>query len=145
MSKEMVAKPSRNFWLISGVALVWNLIGIMTYLMSVTMSPETLAQMSEAERALYTDIPAWATSAYAIAVFGGTLGCIALLMRQAWALPVFVVSLVAILVQMTHAFLISAMLEVQGTAGAGLPLLIIVIGVYLVWFAKSAKQKGWIK
>ena len=90
----------RRKLLILVVALAWNLIGVMSYLMNVTAGPEALAGLSEAERSLYTDIPAWATAAFAIAVFGGALGSIALLARKAWAAPVFLVSLVAIVVQM---------------------------------------------
>ena len=65
-------------------------------------------------------------------------------MGKALAVPVFVVSLVAILVQMGHAFFLSAMLEVQGATAAVLPLLIIVIAIYLVWFSNEAKKKGLI-
>lgn len=134
--------PTRGFWIISSLALVWNLIGVVTYLTTVTTSPEALAALPEAERALYTDTPGWVTSAYAIAVWGGSLG---LLLRQAWAVPVFVISLVAILVQMGHALFMSALLEVQGAAAAILPLLIVVIAAYLVWFSRSAAQRGWIR
>ena len=124
---------------------MWNAIGIMTYLMSVTISPEALAELPEAERALYTDIPAWATSAYAIAVFGGTLASVLLLLRKAWAVPVFIVSLLGILVQMGHAFLMTEMLKIQGATAAVLPVAIIAIAIYLVTFSRSAKKKGWIR
>jgi hypothetical protein len=136
--------PSRGFWITSALALVWNLIGVATYLMTVTMSDETLAALPEAERALQANIPAWVTSAYAIAVFGGTLGCIALLMRVAWAVPVLLVSLLAILVQMGHALFGTPMIAVMGPSAAVLPLLIVVIAVYLVAFAAAAKKKTWI-
>ena len=74
--------PTRGFWIISGLALVWNLLGVANYLMSVTMDPEVLAALPEAEQALYADIPAWVTSAFAIAVFSGTLASLALLLRK---------------------------------------------------------------
>ncbi len=138
------SSPPRSFWIISVLALVWNLIGILTYLMSVTMSEEALAALPEAERALYSDIPAWVTAAYAIAVFGGTLGCVALLLRKAWAVPVLVGSLIAILVQMFHALALSDLIVVRGAGAAVLPLLIVAIAVYLVWFARSARARGWI-
>lgn len=138
------SSPPRSFWIISVLALVWNLIGILTYLMSVTMSEEALAALPEAERALYSDIPAWVTAAYAIAVFGGTLGCVALLLRKAWAVPVLVGSLIAILVQMFHALALSELIVVRGAGAAVLPLLIVAIAVYLVWFARSARARGWI-
>lgn len=134
----------RSFWIIGWAALAWNLIGVATYLMSVTLSPEALAAMPEPERALYTEVPVWVTSAYAIAVFGGALASGGLLLRKAWAVPVFAVSLVAILVQMTHALLLSALLEVRGATAAILPLLIVVIAVYLVLFSRAARDKGWI-
>ena len=137
-------KPPRSFWIIASLALVWNAIGIMTYLMTVMMSPEALEALPEAERALYTDTPAWATGAYAIAVFGGTLACVALLLRKAWAVPLFVVSLVAILIQMVHALFMTSLLEVRGPSAVVLPLLIVLIAAYLVWYSRSAKKKGWI-
>ncbi len=136
--------PTRGFWIISVLALLWNLMGIATYLMTVTMSEEALAALPEAEQAFYTGMPVWVTSAYAIAVFGGTLASVALLMRTAWAVPLFLVSLVAILLQMGHAFFGTALIEVQGAAAAVLPLLIVVIAAYLAWFSLTAQRKGWI-
>ena len=132
----------RAFWIVSIVALLWNLAGVAAYLMQVTMSPEALAALSEAEQALYADIPAWATGAYAIAVFAGTLGSILLLMRKALALPVFVVSLVGILVQMGQALFMTDVLAVRGATAAIGPVAIIVIAVFLVWYSDNAKKKG---
>ncbi|MCL4212966.1 MAG: hypothetical protein KJZ74_03530 [Gemmatimonadales bacterium] len=137
--------PSTGFWAISGLALVWNIIGIATYLMTVTMSPDALAALPEPERALHSSVPAWATGAYAIAVFAGTLGCIGLLLRRAWATPVLVLSLAGIAVQMGHAFFLSSMLEVMGATSAILPIVLIVIALYLVWFARSSAAKGWLR
>ncbi|MEO6447027.1 MAG: hypothetical protein ABIZ91_19300 [Gemmatimonadaceae bacterium] len=137
--------PTRSFWIISGLALLWNLIGVATYLMSVTMSPETIAAMPESERALYANVPAWVTSAYAIAVFGGTLASVGLLMRKSWATPLFVLSLIGIVVQMGHALLGTRLLEVKGASAAVLPVVLTVIAIYLVKFSTSAKQKGLLR
>ncbi len=135
---------SGSFWIISGLALAWNLIGVASYLASVMISPEALETLTEAERALYSDTPAWVTGAYAIAVFAGTLASIALLLKKAWAAPLFVVSLVGILVQMGHGFFMSDMLAVQGAGAAVLPILIIIVAIYLLWYANECKKKGWI-
>lgn len=143
--KNSADRPTKGFWIIGIFALLWNLLGVVTYLMSVTMSPETLAQMTEAERSLYTDIPAWVTSAYAIAVFGGTVASVALLLRKSWAAYVFFISLLAILVQMGHAFFMTPMLEVMGTGSAVLPVFIIVIAVFLLWYSWTVKQLGWLR
>lgn len=134
--------PTRTFWVIGIVALLWNMIGVGTYLMSVMVSPETLGAMPDAERALYTDIPVWATSAYAIAVWGGALACALLLMRKALAVPLFIVSLIALLVQMGHGLFLTDLLEVRGATAAIMPLLIVGVGAYLVWFSRDARLKG---
>lgn len=136
--------PSRTFWIVGGLALVWNLIGVATYLMSVMTSEESLAAMSEAERALFAGTPAWATGAYAIAVFGGTLASVALLLRKAWAVPLFALSLLAILMQMAHALIGTDLLAVKGTGAAFMPVLIIAIAVYLLWYAQGSKRLGWL-
>ena len=138
-----VAVPKMFYW-ISGAALVWNLIGVAAYVGQMTMSPETLEALPEAERALYENVPAWVTSAFAIAVNAGALGCLLLLLRKAVALPVLILSLAAVLVQMFHAFFMTNSIEVLGAGAAIGPTFVIVIGIYLVWFANDAKQKGWI-
>ncbi|MFK7846555.1 MAG: hypothetical protein AB8G77_14745 [Rhodothermales bacterium] len=137
-------KVTRSFWIISGLALGWNLIGVVSYLASVMISPEALETLTEAERTLHNSTPAWATGAYAIAVFAGTLASIALLLKKAWAIPVFILSLVGILVQMGHAFFMSDMLAIQGAGAAVLPVLIIIVAVYLVWYSSESRKKGWI-
>ena len=132
MSDLIRDEPTRSYWIISILALLWNLLGIMTYMMHVTLTAEDLAAMREAERALYAGTPAWVTGAYAIAVFGGTLGCVALLLRKGWAVAVFGVSLAAIVAQMGYSLLMTDLIEVMGAGSVIMPLVIIAIGVYRV-------------
>ena len=51
--------------------------------MTLNMSPEDFAQKPAAEKELFTNIPLWSTLAYALGVFGGTIGCIGLLKKKA--------------------------------------------------------------
>ncbi|MBL7847793.1 MAG: hypothetical protein JNL40_10020 [Cyclobacteriaceae bacterium] len=143
MTESSTTKLPTSFWVISAVALVWNCLGAVAYLMQVTMSAETLQAMPEAERAMYTDIPVWATAAFAIAVWGGVLGSVLLLLRKKAATTVFVVSLAGILVQMVHAFFISAN-PITGASRMVMPLLVVAIGAYLFWFSSDAGKKGWL-
>lgn len=133
----------KSFLIVGVVALLWNAIGIATYIMSVTMSPEALQIMPEAERVLY-DVPWWYTSAYAIGVFGGTLACVGLLIRKAWSVNLFVLSLVAVVVQMGYALLGTDLLAVKGGSAAVMPILIVVVAGFLAWYASSARNKKWL-
>jgi hypothetical protein len=92
MSEETGNKPPRSFYIIGIAALIWNLIGVMTYIMQVTMSDAAMAALPADQQAFIQNSPVWVTAAYAIAVNAGALGCVLLLLRQTWAYLVLVVS-----------------------------------------------------
>ncbi len=144
MSEESIGGTPRSFLIIGIIALVWNLFGVMSYIMHVTMSPEALAQLPEAERALYESSPAWATGAFAIAVFSGVLGCVGLLLKKAWAAPLFLVSMLAVIVQFGHWLFLTNSVEVYGIEAVFMPLLVTVVAIFLVWYSRDAKIKGWL-
>lgn len=62
------------------VALLWNLLGCAALLTDVTLTPEDVVKMSPAQQALYESRPAWAVAATAVAVLGGALGRLGLLL-----------------------------------------------------------------
>ena len=141
-----INKPASWFWIVSVISLLWNLMGVMAYIMHVTMTPEALQALPVEEQALYTNVPAWATAAFAVAVWGSTLGCILLLLRKKWATPVFVISFAAIVVQMIHQLFISKSIEVYGPGqGYSMPIMIIVIGAFLIWYSRKTTALGWLK
>ncbi len=132
------------FWIVTIIALIWNLMGVMNYIGQVTMSPEALAALPESQQTYIQTVPSWAVSAFAIAVFGGAFGCLLLLFRKKAAIILLAISLLGILVQMFHAFFMSGSTDDFGPGGFVMPIMIIGIGVFLVWLSKSAKNKGWI-
>ena len=138
------ANLPKSFWIIGIIALIWNLIGVASFAMTVTMSPEAIAELPTDQQPFYENVPLWATAAYGIAVIFGALGCVALLMRKSVAVPLFVVSLVAVFVQFGHAFGMTNVVEVVGASSLGLPTLVTVVGAFLIWYSTSTKTKGWI-
>jgi hypothetical protein len=145
MSDSINGKPPTAFWIVGSVALVWNLIGLMLYYMQVSATDEVLrAAYGDAEYEYLSSIPTWVTSAYAIAVTAGVLGCILLLMRKAWAIYAFIVSLVAIIVQDTYSFVLSDAMTVFGTGVIVIPIVVLIIAIGLVFYSRSAKDNGWI-
>lgn len=135
-------KPSTSFWIIGIVALIWNLMGVFAYLQEAYMTAEDLAALPIEEQALYENIPAWVTAAFALAVFGGALACILLLLRKKLATFVFIISFVSILAQMTYNLLMSKAMEVYGPGGMIMPIMVIVIGAYLIWYSKKMDAQG---
>ncbi len=145
MTNNVKVKPPAWFWIVSIAGLIWNIMGVINYLGQAYTSVQDLEKMSQAERLLFESQPAWVTGAFAIAVWGGVLGCIALLLRKKWARPVLLISLIGILLQMAHSFFMTNATEVYGaTQGIMIPLLVIVIGIVLVLFARKSQNVGWI-
>jgi len=145
MTKNVTTKPPAWFWVVSVVALLWNLVGAMAYLAQAFITDEGKAMLPADKLELLENTPAWATAAFAIAVWAGVLGCIGLLVRKKWARPVLLLSLFGILVQMAYSFFMTNATEVYGIVeGVVMPLLLIGIGIGLVLFANSSQNKGWI-
>ena len=144
MASESLTTVPRGFWIVSGLFLVWNLLGVFAFVMQTTMSEEALAALPEAQRNLHLSTPAWATGAFGVAVFGGTLGCVLLLIRKAWAVPVLVFSLVGVATQMFHAFFLSPALEVLGVGGLVMPVVVTAGAIFLIAYAGRARRRHWI-
>ena len=133
------------FWLVAVLALIWNLLGAMAYVGQAMAGPEVLEQMDEATRSMIENRPAWATAAFAFAVWGGTLGSILLLVRKGLAEIVFIVSLVGILVQMVYNLFVAEQTIDYGPADIAMVVMIPLIGVYLIWVARKMKANGWAR
>jgi len=129
-----------SFWLIGAVALIWNVMGAANFF--VQMNPEMLEAYRESERAVIQSRPAWATGAFAIAVFGGVLGSLLLLLRKSVAIYVFVASLVGVIVTMVHT--LSAGINFGPGEILGIIVMPIVVAVFWIWYSKYTASKGWI-
>lgn len=146
MTEESTSKPSTAYWVIAGALLVWNVIGLMFYYQQSTLTPEIMMDLglTPQQMAHITNTPAWGHSGYAIAVNAGVLGAILLLLRKAWAMPLFVISLVGVLVQDLDAIILRDAIDAWGPSGLALPIVVIVICVFEIWYTRAAKAKGWL-
>ena len=79
---KSIKKPTPIFWVVCIVAFLWNIMGVMEYLNTAYMTEEALAILPLDEQAYYNGVPSWVTTAFAISVFSGLFGSIALLMKK---------------------------------------------------------------
>jgi len=115
------------------------------FFMRVLMAEEMIASMPGNQQHLYRDMPLWVNVVFACEVFGGTLGCLLLLLRKKWALPLFVISLLGVLAQTTNIWLLTDAISAMGAPAVVMPLVAIVIGTAMIFLAKSAISKGWLR
>jgi len=133
------------FKLVAVVALLWNLLGCTAFMADWLMTPADIAQLPEAQQALYAARPGWSVAATAVAVLGGVLGCIGLLLRSRWAFLVFVLSLVGIVVQDVGLFvLVDRALSVVGPVAVVMQSVVLVVGIGLVWLSRKGVARGWL-
>jgi hypothetical protein len=144
MSETLNGRPTANFWIIAGVALIWNLIGLTFYYLEVTATSEALSTLTEAQQKFLATKPLWATSAYGIAVSAGVLGSLFLLLRKDWAVMMFGASLAGVVLQNLHAFLVAGGLDVWGPTGLILPTIVLIIAIALFLFSRYARERGWL-
>ena len=137
--------PSRSFWIVTVLLLLWALIGDAAYLGQVTADAAELAKTDPTTAAAFAAMPTWVWAAYAIAVWVGTAGAIALILRRKLAVPLYAISLVAVLVQFGWTFLASSVLADKGPSAAAFPLVIIAIGIFALWYARKKSADGTLR
>lgn len=126
------------------LALLWNLIGCAAYLSDVMMTPEAVAQLPADQQALYAARPAWAVAAYAIAVWGGALGSLGLVLKKRWASPLLMASVAGLVVQDLALFVLSPAAASVSPVAYVLQGLVFLIALALVRLAGTASARGWL-
>ena len=144
MTMNYLRKPSNLFWVISSIALVWNLMGVFNYLDQAFMTDKVLETLPKEQQILYQDVPAWVTAAFAIAVFSGTLGSLLLLLKKKNASTFFIISFLGIMGQMSYGLLIDQNSDSYGPMGIAMPIMIIAFGGYLIWYSRKANEHRWL-
>ncbi len=144
MNDENVGGVHWSFWAIGAVALIWNVMGVINFF--VQMNADALAAMPEAHRAIVEGRPAWATGGFAIAVFGGALGCLLLLLGKSAAYYLFIGSLLGVIVQLIHTLgVASSTIDFSPFDILMIILMPLVAAAFLIWYSKWAQSKGWIR
>ncbi|WOC26491.1 hypothetical protein LY624_00965 [Pseudoalteromonas sp. N1230-9] len=133
-------------WLkpLAWAALVWNLLGVIAFIMQQLITPEMINQLPLEQQAAYRDIPLWSTSAFAIAVFTASFASILLLAKKALARELFLISFIAVLVQQYYNFVVIDSLGMFGVSALATPFCVIIIGLVLMFVSHIGKQKHWL-
>lgn len=132
-------KPNTGFWVIAVVALIWNLMGVMAYLTRAFITDEMIAALPiENQAEFLVDYPSWYTGAFALAVFGGAFGSLFLLLKKKFAASLFLISAIGAIAQHVYLFMNVEMKDLV------MPIMVIAVCVFLVWYSRDVTKKGWI-
>jgi len=143
MNDKTVGGVHWSFWAIGVVALIWNVFGVINFFMQT--NADALASFPQSHRAIVEGRPVWATGAFAIAVFGGALGCLLLMLRKSAAYYLFIASLLGVIVQLIPTLGIAS--STIGFSPFEILMILqmpLVVAAFLIWYSKWAESKGWI-
>ena len=142
MNNETVGRVHWSFWVIGVFALIWNVMGSINF--SMQMNADIVAGFPETHRAIIEGRPIWATAGFALAVFGGALGGLLLLLRKLAALWLFIASLLGAIVTMIHTINIARSASFSPAEIVIMILMPLLAAALLIWYSKWTQSRGWI-
>lgn len=132
----------KHLWVVGVLALLWNLVGVFDYLATQLEFESYMSQFTQEQLDYFYGFPAWATSAWAFAVWGSLLGSIGLLMRRRWAVWAFGIALAGLVFSTIYSFVLSNGAEMMGSGGTVFTLVIFVIAIFLFVYARKQAAAG---
>jgi hypothetical protein len=142
MPEAQATKTPRHLWAVGIVALLWNLLGAMDYIMTQTRNEAYMSQFTPDQLEFFYGFPAWLVAFWAVAVWGGVLGAVLLLMRRKLAVPVFLVSLLCMVVMSIHNYGFAGGAEIVGGTGFVFSVVIFVVALLLVIYSRRMAGRG---
>jgi len=143
-------KPPIWYWIITVILLLWGLMGVWIFYDFIASTPETMAKyvadgaFSQAYADHLMSTPAWATAVFGLAVFTGALGALCLLMRRTWSVPLYMLSLLFIVISHINTFAMAKAHKIMAGGQIGMEMVVLALGLFALWFALTAKRKNWL-
>ena len=145
MASNYRRRPPLWFWIVGIVLVLWGAMGVFACIQQFRLGADAMGPADAYQRAIYDGLPGWYNWVYAVAVGAGFVGAIALVVRSANARTLFIVSLVAVVVQFGWLFATTDMIAQRGFAAtAGFPIFIGAIAAFQIWVAGYAIRRTWI-
>jgi hypothetical protein len=127
------------------ILLLWGFAGCYACFQQFRLGAEAMGPATDYDRALYAALPVWYNAVYAVGVGTGMLGALALLTRSVIARPLYLISLVAVVIQFGWIFAMTDLIAVKGAAKVvPFPVLIFLVGACAIWLTGTARRRRWI-
>lgn len=116
-------------WVVGIIALAWNGMGVFNFF--AQQDADTVSQLPEAYQAFISSRPDWVVWVFALSVFAGFIGAIALLVRHRLATSAFVLSAIGAALSVVGALVFNG-----GTAVLVPTLISVLVAAAFAWFSR---------
>ncbi len=123
--------------LVTLIALLWNVAGLLAVAADMSQSPADIAMLPPEQQALYMARPMWSVAASALAVLGGTIGSIGLLLRRGWAQGLLWLSLLGVVFQDIGIYVAAGTAKTSSAVPWMLQGLVLLIAIGLIVLSRS--------
>ncbi len=134
-----------HLWPVGILGLLWNSLGAYDYLMVQTANGSTAGQFTAEQLESFSRFAAWLVAAWALAVWGGVAGAVLLLLRRKLAVPVLLVSLLAMTATAIDNFASASGLYATGGTGTRFVAVIFVVALQLWIYARAMSARAVLK
>lgn len=141
VSAERAGTPA-HLWIVGMLAVLWNAMGAFDYTATQLRLEFYMSQFTQEQLQYFYGFPAWFEAVWAVAVWGAVLGSLALLLRTRWAVALFGLSLLGVLISSIYNFGIREGASVMGTAGVVFGVVIALIAVLLTLYSYVLTRRG---
>ncbi len=140
MSERETGSVHWSFWVVGAVALVWNAMGVLNLIMQ--MNPDVLATYPESHQTIVANQTGWIAASVTVAIVGGAIGCVLLLLRKAGAVYPFYASLIGTIVVVAHT--LSLPIDLSASDMVMIIVMPVVVAALLAWYSRWTAMRGWI-
>lgn len=145
MTDEFVnAAPRRpwHLWLVGVLGLLWNAMGAFDYLMTQTRNEGYMGQFTPEQLEYFYAFPTWVVAFWALAVWGGVLGALLLLLGKRLSVPVLLGSFLAMVVTSFHNYVLTDGMAVTGALGTAFSVVIFAAALGMWMYARAMTRRG---
>lgn len=139
-----LASPPRWFMPVAIMFLLWNLMGLASFVAHWIMTPADIASLPAIQQDMMNELSARTWISFAVATGAGLLGGLALLIKRKWAPPLFAISFVAILIQFTSPHLLDIAVD-RDASIMTFPAFIAAMALVQSLLSWRWTKRGWLK
>ena len=139
---ELKSKPPLSFWIISILALIWNIKVVFSYLGIAFMKDQKFNLLPAPEKEYLSTIPVLISATYTISVLAGIIGCMFLLLRRKKAALIFLVAFIADIIYQHYFLVIQKNIEIVSN-NSTYPIVSVIVSFLLVVFASSNHKEDY--
>lgn len=131
-----------HLWVVGIVGALWVSGGCFDFIMTVTRNEAYFANFPEYVREYFFNLPLWFMVVYAVAVWGGLIGCILLLFRTKLAATLLLLSFIATVISFGWTQLFAENYPEMNVGQWIFTAAILIVSTFLVWYSRRMAATG---